>query len=403
MTEEKKPRKKILGKLLLIIVVLLLCTPLIMWVMWVLTPAKPMNIFILDKTVINRSYQEHLSLSWVLQHNKFVNSDRDFYSPDTGYYGFFPDGEGSYTTTDLDSLSNEELTAIANEYDMAYYTDLYGIYRAEWYNEYPQLNPEQARTRIGERTSLIYGGLKESELDLLKEFKRQKKLIVNEFNIIASPTSYDVRRQYEEEFDVKWSGWTGRYIENLDTTINRELPLWLVNNYMEQNEGDWPFTNSGIAFVSSSDSIVILENKTHLTIEVPFIHTKPTFTSQYGVPDSMKYPFWFDIVSTDSLNQVISNYKIATTELGDSLLQRWNIPEEFPAVLSSVGEYPYFYFAGDYADNPVSMKRSKFKYINTFGFLFYDEEVNERKSFFWEFYQPLMKRILNEYYGTLNN
>lgn len=401
MSERKRKLKKLFWILLIIVVLLLIFSPLIMFGLWYFTPDKPLNIFVLDKTVINKTYQEHLSLNWVLKHDKYVKPDSSFYSPEFDYHGFFPDGNGDYTTSKIDTLSTEELDVISDKYDMAYFTDLYGVYRVEWNNEYPELNPDEMPGRVGERSSLMYGGLKEKELELLLQFKEKKKLVINEFNIIASPTSYSVRKKYEEGFNVRWTGWTGRYIENLDSTINRELPRWLLNNYKNQNDGNWPFKNSGIILVSNSDSVVILENETHLNIELPYIHTDKEHRRYYGIADEMKYPFWFDVIQTSDDNEIISRYQLDTNAKGDSLLQRWRIPKHFPAVIKSKNDEPYYYFAGDFADNPITMKRSRLKYIQNFGFLFYDEVANERKSFFWEFYQPLVSRILEDYYQTL--
>ncbi|MEQ8237794.1 MAG: hypothetical protein RIA69_01210 [Cyclobacteriaceae bacterium] len=399
MTKSNR-KKNILRVIAVLILIALISTPLIMRWLWGKVDHKPLSVFILDKTVLNTSYQEHLSLNWVLNHNKYVKSSGAFYTPEDDYYGFFPDGEGDYTIKDIEEFTDEELMAFADNYDMAYYTDLYGIYAVEWNNEYPEINPDVDPGRIGERSSLIYGGLTANELGLLKAFKKQKKLIVNEFNIIAAPTSNKLRRAYEKEFNLKWSGWTGRYFDNLDTTINKELPRWLINNYLTQNKNQWPFKNAGIAFVHTSDKVVILEKSTHLEIEVPVIHTEEEFVDYYGVVEEMKYPFWFDIIETTDQNQILSSYKISSNEKGDSVLRKWNIPKEFPAVISSKEDYPFFYFAGDFADNPVSMKHAKFKYINQFGFLFYESTVSERESFFWKFYQPLMKRIIDDYYQS---
>jgi hypothetical protein len=228
--------------------------------------------------------------------------------------------------------------------------------------------------------------------------KAKKKLIINEFNIIASPTSYNIRKQYEKEFDINWSGWVGRYFDNLDTNINKELPNWLIRNYKEQNNNQWPFTMSGIAFVRNDDRIVILENKTHLRNEVPRIITNPNYVKLYGLTTSMKYPFWFDICSTGLKNDVISEYYILTNNKGDSTLNAWNIPKVFPAVIKSNQDYPYYYFAGDFCDNPISMKTSYYKHIEKFDFLFYKPSINERDSFFWRYYRPLVTKILKDYY-----
>ncbi|MEE4178184.1 MAG: hypothetical protein V2I46_11815 [Bacteroides sp.] len=387
---------------LILILGVLIGIPAFMRISWQLTDEKPFRVFILDKTVLNQTYQEHMSLNWVLKNKKYVQPNGDFYLAEKDYYGFFPDGEGSYTIYDIDGKTFEELEAMADTFDMAFYTDLYGIYWIEWHNEYPQVRPEQEPGRMGERSEWIYGGLSGNELAFLKMMKNRKKLIINEFNIIGSPTSFDVRKAYEEEFDMIWKNWTGRFFKTLDTTRNEEIPLWLVRNYKAQNNDQWPFKNSGIAFVRNDDMIVVLENETHLDMEVPFIHSGKKLIDEYGVVEKIKYPYWFDVCSAGESNEVLAEYRIETNSKGDSILRHWDIPRVFPAVIKNKGDYPYYYFAGDFSDNPIKMKTSRLKYVEKFDYLWYAPLTHERKSFFGLYYRPLVTKILNNYYFEIH-
>jgi len=382
------------------LLVLLVAIPAFMFLTWYFSPRKTLRVVILDKTVLNQKFQEHISFYWVLKHNRYVKSDGSFYEPDKDYFGFFPDGKGGYTIEDLEEKSHEYLVQLADANDMVYYTDLYGIYRIEWLNEYPQSKPDVKPGRMGERSELIYGGMSQNELGFLRIMKNKRKLILNEFNTFASPTSPEIRKEYEEEFDITWTGWVGRYFDNLDTTNNKEIPLWLIRNYKEQNNGQWPFKKSGIAFVRNDDRIVILENETHLKNEIPHILTGQANADYYNVTGEIKYPFWFDICRAGESNEVVSTYKIETTEKGASVLKQWGIPVSFPAVLMNK-DYPYYYFAGDFSDNPVSLSSSVFKYVHNFDFLFYPAEIHERSSFFWKFYRPMLEKILDDYNNSM--
>jgi len=386
--------------IILAFLVLLIAIPAFMFLSWYFSPRKTLRVVILDKTVLNQKYQEHISFYWVLKHNRYTKSDGSFYKPDKDYLGFFPDGNGGYTIQDLEEKSNEDLLQLADANDMVYYTDLYGIYRIEWLNEYPQAKPDVNPGRMGERSELMYGGMSQNELEFLRIMKSKKKLIINEFNTFASPTSPEIRKDYEEEFDITWTGWVGRYFDNLDTTNNKEIPRWLIRNYMEQNNGQWPFKKSGIAFVRNDDRVVILENETHLTNEVPHIITSSVHASYYNVSEEIKYPFWFDICRTGESNELVSEYKIETNEKGASVLKQWEIPERFPAVLMNKN-HTYYYFAGDFSDNPISLSSSKFSYIQNVDFLFYPSEMQERSSFFWKFYRPMLEKILDDYYNSM--
>lgn len=392
-------KEKRIALISVVLVILLLLTPVFMKLGWRYSKKKKTNIFVLDKTVLNHSHEEHISFYWVLNNQRFVKPNAQIYLPMSDYFGFFPDGKGGYDINDLRSKSKIELEQLSYDYDMIYYTDAYGMYWAEWYNEYPYIKPKLPPIDVGERSPLIYGGLTNNELELLKLMKNKRKLIINEFNIIASPTPNYIRNRYENEFDINWSGWIGRYFDDLDTNTNRELPNWLVKNYKEQNNNQWPFTKSGIAFVRNDDKIVILENQTHLNNEVPFIITNPEYIKPYGLPKVIKYSFWFEICSTGPKNDIMSEFYIFSNNRGDSILKMWNIPNVFPAVMKSNQNYPYYYFAGDFADNNISMKTSTYKHIEKFDFLFYKLSINERKSFFWRYYRPLVTKILKDYYG----
>jgi hypothetical protein len=78
------------------------------------------------------------------------------------------------------------------------------------------------------------------------------------------------------------------------------------------------------------------------------------------------------------------------------------LPIEFPAVIRGDGDYPFFYFAGDFSDNPISLNSARFAKINWVASFSYNSVPQERLSFFWEFYRPLTNTILNDYYESIN-
>jgi hypothetical protein len=336
----------------------------------------------------------------VLKHDKYVHSEHETYHPKIHYYGFFPDDKGNYSINDFNNLNDEALQELATKNDMVYYTDLYGIYSNEWLATY---HPEKVKNQryISQKSNLIYGGLTKNELKLLRIFKNQNKLIITEFNCIAHPTSTEIRREYEKEFHLKWSGWVGRYFESLDTTINMDIPSWLIKNYMTQHDNKWPFTKSGIAFIKEDDTVVIVERGTHLQVDVPYIYTEDTLAEKYGISKKMKYSFWFDIVSvSDSVNSIISEYRIDTNDKGEDLLKKHGIPLNFPAVVANKNEL-YYYFAGDYCDNPINMSASTLRGIEWFSIITASKEQSERRSFFWHYYRPLLRTILEKYSNTI--
>ncbi len=368
---------------------LVIALPLWMFVVWFFWPKTKLVIAIVDKTVLFKTGQEHASLTWVLRNNKYSKTSKDLYKVGRDYFGFFPNKNKKYDLKGLERATDEDLEKLSRHSDMAYITDTYGIYSKEWY----------LAKNITERQRLLYGGLSPQDMAFLKKMKQKKKLIITEFNTFATPTSNTVARDFEQTFKIKWTGWVGKYFDSFDTVRNKELPRWLVENYKAQNNGKWPFKRSGIAFVSKSDKIVVLEYVNHLNGEVPYILTRKEGRERYNIPKEMKYPFWFDIIQTSRSNKIISFYDLRVNDAGSKILADNNIPSQFPAIIEHYrNDYKFYYFCGDFADNPISQGGSYFKGISLFRKLFYNDDIAaERVSFFWEFYRPMINKILDDY------
>lgn len=377
------------------IVFFVLLIPLWSFLIWLSRPVRPLDVFIMDKTVLFSSGDEHRSFNWMLTHHKFSKPNKDLYNIENDYWGFFPIERGhSYFVVDLESLSNEQVDSIADQKDMVFFTDMYGIYRNEWYLD---------TTLWKERSQLIYGGMTNKELRLLKRMKAQRKLILAEFNFYHQPTPYSIRKAAGDLLNIEWSGWVGRYFDPLDTLLNKELPLWVIEGYMEQHGGKWPFTKSGIVFVYENDQIEILENETHLNVEIPYIITGLYGRQEYKLPRKIHYPFWFDIsLPLNDSNIIVSSFVIEPNAKGDSILKTYGIPHRFPAMMESTGPSPYYYFGADFSDNPIINRSAYFAGTGLIDFLFYDQNLLKRTKFFFHYYRPMMKKILNSYYKEYN-
>lgn len=368
--------------------------PFWMWLAWFVWPKSKLVIAIVDKTVLNHYSQEHASLTWILRYEKYSKTSKDLYSLGHDYFGFFPKDDKKYELKGLERFSNEQLDKLSNDADMMYITDTYGIYSKEWY----------LGGYIHDRQKLLYGGLSNQDLYLLKKMKQKKKLIITEFNTFATPTSSARAAEFERMFNIRWTGWVGKYFDSFDTLQNKDLPRWLIDNYKKQNNNKWPFKKSGIAFVNKNDHIVILEYINHLNSEVPYIVTAKEQREKYNIPKSIKYPFWFDIIQTARSNTIVSFYNLEPNKEGMKILKRNGIPPQFPAVIEhNRNDYKFFYFAGDFADNPIAQAGSHFKGIRLFRKLFYNDDIAaERVSFFWEFYSPMVSKILKDYQEELD-
>jgi hypothetical protein len=379
--------------LVILIIIILSLIPFWSWLQWRLQDDKVIRIVIADKTVNMPERNEHRSFNWILTHYRYVKPDHELYSILDDYYGFFPVKpyrKKKFEIHDFEKFSFEKLDTLSWNTDMVYYTDTYGVYRNEWY--WDSLETEHSPK--------IYGGMTPKELYFLTNMKAQNKLILTEFNDIGSPTGYSTRKKFEETFDIKWSGWTGRYFDMLDTIRNPELPRWVIRLYIAQH-GPWKFTRSGLVFVHEDSRLFILENTTHMYLDVPIIHTEKSSQLEYNLPDTVTYPFWIDVTQSGKSNKVIANYQLYPNRKGDSILRAYNVPRSFPCVIEHKKPYIFYYFAGDFADNPVKNNTCYFKGIRTIDYFLFEEGLNNRGRFFYKFYIPLITKIMSDYQEKL--
>jgi hypothetical protein len=373
------------------LIVLVLLLPFWMWLAWFVMPKRQLVAAIVDKTVLHPDGQEHISLTWILNHQRFTKTKSQGYAIGQDYFGFFPLDDQKYRLKGLERFNDQQLTQLSQDCDLAYYTDTYGIYRQEWFESENQT----------ERSGIIYGGMSRKDVNFLAQMKQNHKLVIAEFNDINSPTDPGVRGRFETTFGVRWTGWIGRFFDSLDTTVNQELPHWLVRNYKRQHKGQWPFTKSGIVYVSEKDAVVVLEEDNHLVRKLPMMLSSPIGQSMFNLPEHIRYTYWFDVLTYNpKINQEVASYEIYPTESGKRELARYGLPTRFPAILMhNKPDYAFYYFAGDFCDNPVSMTSAYFRGIEWLSpFAYMTEGLTERKGFFWRVYRPMLTRILEDYY-----
>lgn len=365
--------------------------PVILWLLWVVKPVHKTNILIIDKTVLTQDGIEHRAFNWLLAHRKYVKPDGSIYNVPVDYLGFFPLKERQFIIKDLSRFSKIQIDSLASKTDLTFFTDTYGIYHHEWYKD----NIGPAEHSVG-----VYGGLDSNDVLFIKSMKEKKKLILAEFNFFATPTTSVIRAHVENLLGLKWSGWTGRYYEQLDTIENPELPKWIVRLYKKQHDNRWPFTKSGIVFVHSDETIEILEKDTDLDFEVPVVKSFDYTVSKFSVPRKINYPYWFDItLSTNTNNRVLSYYEISSNERGDSIMHDHNIPKIFPAAFENLKDSRFYYFCGDFTDSPINKTPKKILGIQYFKlFVLNENDLNDRTPFFWRYTFPMTSKILDDYF-----
>lgn len=374
----------------IIILFLVLALPLVNFVRWSFQEKKPIDIVILDKTVPTLKRVKHKSLTWILNNERFVKKEnKDNYSFRNDYYGFSP----TRPLKDKGSIKREyrlsEMMDLPEKADAVYFADTYGIFFNDWYSG---INKSR-------KSRKIYGGLNNTDYLLINEMKNRNKLVILEYNSLDYPTPAFESFRTQEKIGIKFSGWTGRYFEVLDTTA-KDFPIWMTAMYRKQYKKPWTFKKPGIVLLTEKN-IIVLEEGTHLKNPFPHIVTDSGNCEKYGVPSSVAFENWFDII--DPLqNKVISKFAFETTETGDTTLAEFNLLKEFPAVVQEPINGLTYYFSGDFATNKVSFWTSKFVGFDKLLGIRYSDKPDDTRRFFWLYYRPLINTIFTDYFTSRN-
>ena len=345
---------------------------------WNRLPTTPMNVWIVDKTVPIPDYREHKGLMWLLNNNKIINEKTGkFFRYDKDYFGFFPVNKGVYDIRNMPA--EKELP------DIIYLVDTYGVYTDDY------LKPNVS----GTRSDLIYGGLDNDELVKLKNNLGEGNTLIGEFNIGSSPTNQENREELEAIFGVHWTGWKGRYFNELQKDI--EVPVWMVESYESHEKNNWGFKGPGYVLVSDDDEVVVLESKKHVGEKGLNMKFVQNYISEFEIQKDIRYSYWFEFINTEKDSETIANYFLDLTDDGKKIMDKLGLPAVFPAVVrKSNSEYTSYYFSGDFSDlKSVSKLWNYYGLDKVKGFTSY---INKEAPdyLYWNGYVPLMNKILGD-------
>ncbi len=374
---------------LIVIFSLALFTLLTLHILWRAQKSKMLNIYLLDKTVNHPDRPEHKSLVWVLNHNKIVGPDGQPYNYKTDYWGIFPI-DVEQQMFDIKSLRLNEIDAYAAVYDAAYYADCFGVYAFNWYKENSK--------KFG--SSKIYGGLNQNDYLLLKRMKDLGKLIIGEYNMLSSPTNALIRSKTEDLFNLEWSGWSAKYINDLSQVNKKESSNWMIKLYEQQHLKPWPKKGSGIILLSNDGIIDVLVEDIDLKSSKVRIIVNPPLSSITNAPVNVYFNGWFDIVYPKKESNILASFNIDANAKGMKKLKELGLPAEFPAIVQARTNEFIYYFCGDFAENRVNMFCSKLKGGKNLNRLLGND--SNGKEFFNNFYEPLISHLLKSYLENLS-
>ncbi|MBC3889372.1 hypothetical protein GH810_13740 [Acetobacterium paludosum] len=369
----KRRKNRKIVEIMVFILVIIVGAP---FGVWFVQPSKTLDVVIIDKTVPDTTYREHKGLMWILNNLKVNNGELNKpFKYEEDYYGFFPLNNEQYTIKEIpDNLGKP---------DLIYLTDTYGVYKEDFYNKSDQ----------GNRSGIIYGGTQEKEVTSIKN-ALDHNVIIGEFNILASPTESQARADLENIFGIKWNNWMGRYFSDLSKE-NLEIPAWMKENYAMQYGIKWDFTGAGIVLVGADDTIIVLRNNVELGKDLNSINFSENVKNEFPIRNNTNYYYWFEIASADKDTEVLANYKLDVTEAGQKILDEYEIPTVFPAIVRKTGPYTSYYFAGDFADSkstPSIYNMPGIPFLNRI--TTFDEDSNQN-YFYWNVYYPLIEKIIS--------
>lgn len=373
----------------IIVLIIVLILPAARFVGWFLTEKKPMNIVILDKTVHSLERYNHRSLTWVLANSRFVKKeDHKKYLLREDYYGFYPIKPLRTKDYRKNDIRLSDLLEIAENSDMLYYADTYGVFFNDWFKG---INKSR-------RSRQLYGGMMNNENLLLAEMKKRQKLVILEYNTFDFPTNPYERYRVEEQLGIQSTGWTGEYYPSLDSA---SVPEWLRTVYTKKTNEPWNFKNAGIVLLKGETDVIILEEGKHLTSALPVVVTTEGTAAKYRIASKVTYEGPFGIVDEKN-NPVISNFSLETTDEGLNLLNDYFLDNTFPAVIGEVGGRNHIYMCGDFATGKIGPWTACFGSLALLDKFLYKDEETDPHRFFWLYYKPLLAGILNDYYETID-
>jgi len=375
----------------IIILILVFALPFIKFIRWSFQEQKPIDVVILDKTVPTLERLNHKSLTWILNNSRFVKKEnKNSYSYKKDYYGFAPTRPLKDRGNTKKEYHVSEMLELPERVDAVYFADTYGVFFNDWY-----VGVNKSR-----RSRKIYGGLNNTDYLLVNEMKNRNKLIILEYNTLDYPTPAFESYRTQEKLGITFTGWSGKYFSTLDTTA-KNFPVWMTSMYRKEYKNPWTFTKPGIVLLSEK-SIIVLEEGTHLTDALPYIVTDEENCEKFGVPSSVAFDKWFDIIDPMQGN-VISKFNLSTTAIGDTLLSGNMMSKSFPAVTQDSATRRIYYFSGDFANNKVDFCTSRLKGFNGIKGLSYSDKPADTRRFFWLYYKPLVNAIFSDYYATLKS
>lgn len=356
---------------------------------WQIAPKKQLNVALLDKTVpaaddqsegdisgYERYYRKHMGLYWLLEQQKYVKAgDKTFYDYTSDYFGPMISEDGQV-------LSNRELSSIDFIPDVLYLADAYG---SELYdNEYRGLSQDDMGV-----TSLAYS---------------QGAAVIAEMELLGSTGDAAVSSELQKLCGISATGWVGRYIYELQDFT--DVPEWAPPAYEQRYGAEWHFSGPGILLASSDGDIIVLEEKTDFESKnLLRIYINEEYKKEFGGCNRLNFYNWFELIVPESGTENLATFEFDLNATGMEKFKEISKAPRFAAVTRKTAQDrgPVYYFAGDFNDYVQEERVTRFLFADTvYRWISFNRE-GDISNFYWNFYNPLMKKILNDAYKAADH
>ena len=381
--EVKKVKKRKKAKWYFVIPLVFLVALAAVFVGWQLAPKTRLNVCLLDKTIltvedgndidIRSVYRKHQGLFWLLEQQRYVFEDDSFYNTKTDYFGPMLDENGQIQ-------SQRELSTLDYVPDLMYISDVYGAVD-DTYGYYDQSSAKGAGITVDDMSVISYA-------------YENGATLVAEMELFNSGLDSSIYSQLSSLCGVKPTGWVGRYIYDLQDFT--DVPDWAPPMYEKQEGVEWQFSGPGILLVSA-DKIIVLEQKTDFESKnLLQIHINDNYKKEFGSCDKVNFYNWFEIVEPNSDTEVLASFEFDVNATGMEKLKGVLKSPTFSAAMrkKSDGKAPVYYFAGDFNDYVSHENYNRFLFADSvYRWISYDRQ-GDISNFYWNFYNPLMKKVL---------
>ena len=377
-TESDMPKKR---KIKVVPIVLIILAILIGAVFgtWYLIPKKPISVALINKTVLSYSedngiskdsvYRKHSGFFWILEQQRYVRPDGEYYDESEDYFGPVLNDEGAITST-------RELSGIKSAPDLLYVADAYGIEVAD--------------------DSTEGGGITADDMSVISFAYENGATVLTEMTMFSSQLSDSVYGQLSNLCGVTPTGWLGRYIFDLQDFT--DIPVWARPMYEQQEGVEWRFSGPGILLVSREGKIMILEQNKHFQSKnLLKIYVNDEYDDEFSSCKKVNFYNWFELVEPNYGTESIATFEFDLNPEGMEMIKEVSKTPRFTAVTrkTSEGHAPVYYFAGDFNDYTSGKRFSRFIFSDRlYRFLSYDRQA-DITNFFWCFYEPLITKILD--------